>query len=96
MDRHVGHRRRYRLGRLNSLLTDGGFIVDRKGYADALGFFATLALRIIDKPEPAPLNRRAVAVYDRYLFPLSRLLSVVLRPLLGKNAWIVAHRSEKQ
>ena len=96
MDRHVGHCRRYRLGELRRKVRAAGFEIDAGGYADALGFFATLVLRLFDGPEPAPLNPRAVGFYDRYLFPLSRLLSAILRPILGKNAWVAAHRPKKQ
>lgn len=96
MDRFVGHQRRYRLGELGRLMTDCGFVVDRRGYADSLGFFVTLGMRALDGPNPAPLSLRSVRFYDRWLFPLSRLLSVPLRRILGKNAWIAAHRPEKQ
>ena len=92
MDAHVGHLRRYRMAGLVSLAEHAGFAVNKKAYADALGFFATLAYRAFDKPEPAPLNRRLVAIYDRYFFPISKILSVPLARILGKNLYIVATR----
>ena len=92
MDAHVGHHRRYRLAALNQLIVQAGFTTHKKAYTDALGFFATLAYKMVDGSEPAPLNRRTVRFYDRYLFPLSRILSVPLAKVLGKNLYIVATR----
>ena len=96
MDSHVGHCRRYRLGELKKRLTDAGFSIASSGYADALGFFATLFLKLFDGDEPAPLNPRLVRWYDRIVFPVSRLLSVLLRPIVGKNAWAVALKRDRE
>lgn len=92
MDRHVGHHRRYRRLQLASLVQDAGFDVERSAYTDALGFFATLLFKLFDKPEPAPLNPRLVRIYDRVVFPLSRLLSIPLAKVLGKNTYVVARK----
>lgn len=92
MDRLVGHCRRYRRRGLTRLIENAGFQVEKAAYADALGFFATLLLRLFDNAEPAPLNPRLVRIYDRYLFPLSRLLSTPFARVLGKNLYVVAQR----
>ncbi len=92
MDSHVGHHRRYRLRSLVKLVENAGFVVDKSAYTDALGFFATLAFKVFDKAEPAPLNPKLVRFYDRAFFPLSRLLSVPLAKVLGKNVFVVAHK----
>ena len=92
MDLHVGHHRRYRMAELQKLLQRTGFSIEEKAYTDALGFFATLAYKLVNNREPAALNRRLVRFYDRYLFPLSRILSVPLARILGKNLFIVATR----
>ena len=92
MDAHVGHHRRYRLSGIEKLLLQAGFEVEKKAYADALGFIATLAFKLFDGAEPAPLNPRIVRLYDRYCFPLSRLLSVPFARVLGKNLYVVARR----
>lgn len=92
MDSHVGHHRRYRMAELAKLLEQTGFSVDKKAYTDALGFFATLAYKLVDNRQPAPLNRRLLRFYDRYLFPLSQILSVPFARILGKNLFIVATR----
>ena len=72
MDSPVGHYRRYRMADLAKFLEQNGFSVDKKAYTDALGFFATLACKLVDNRQPAPLNRRLVRLYDRYLFPSVR------------------------
>ena len=92
MDAHVGHQRRYRRPALVRLVEQAGFAVEKSAYADALGFFASLLFKLFDKPEPAPLNPRMVRLYDRWLFPLSRLLSVPLGKILGKNVYVVARK----
>jgi len=94
MDAHVGHHRRYRLRPLRKIVEQAGFTVDRSAYFDALGFFATLALKLFESTEPAPLNPKLVGFYDRYFFPASRLLSIPCAKLLGKNVCIVAHRAQ--
>lgn len=92
MDAHVGHHRRYRITSLMDCVTQAGFVIEESAYTDALGFFATLAFKIFDKPEPAPLNARLVEIYDRFVFPLSRLLSTPLAKILGKNVFVVARK----
>jgi SAM-dependent methyltransferase len=94
MDAHVGHHRRYRLRGLRKLVAQAGFTIDRSAYFDALGFFATLVLKLFESSEPAPLNPKMVGFYDRYFFPASRLLSIPCAKLLGKNVCIVAHRPQ--
>jgi SAM-dependent methyltransferase len=95
MDSHVGHHRRYRMSALRKLVTNAGFNIEKSAYFDALGFFATLAFKLLDTPEPAPLNPKMVGYYDRYVFPASRLLSIPFAKILGKNVYIVAHRPVK-
>lgn len=75
MDRAVGHHRRYRRPGLVALLTGAGFVVEHARYADALGFFATLAYRALARDGDGTLDPRAVARYDRWVFPWSRVLS---------------------
>ena len=96
MDAHVGHHRRYRLNPLRKLVLEAGFQIDKSAYTDALGFFATLALKCFESSEPAPLNPKMVGFYDRYFFPASRLLSLPCAKLLGKNVYIAAHRPETE
>ena len=92
MDTHVGHYRRYRIAGLVDRVNQAGFVVEKSAYTDALGYFATLVFKIFDKPEPAPLNAKLIEIYDRFLFPLSRLMSIPLAKVLGKNVFVVARK----
>lgn len=92
MDAHVGHHRRYRLSELSEAIKEVGFYIEKSAYFDALGFLATLVFKLFDSPEPAPLNPRLVGLYDRYIFPASRLLSIPCARFFGKNLYIVARR----
>jgi len=84
MDRRIGHLRRYRKGPLAHLVERSGFTVRDVRYADSLGFAAALAFKALG-PKSGELNHRSVRHYDRYVFPISRMLDVVLDPVIGKN-----------
>jgi SAM-dependent methyltransferase len=84
MDRRIGHLRRYRKQPLKRLAERCGFTVEDVRYADSLGYLAALAFRVAG-PRDGALSARAVKLYDRCVFPLSRLLDRGLDPLIGKN-----------
>ncbi|MHB1937799.1 MAG: class I SAM-dependent methyltransferase [Acidobacteriaceae bacterium] len=92
MDRAVGHHRRYRAPGLAALLARAGFGIEHVRYADVLGFFAALAYRVLARGGDGTLDPRAVALYDRWVFPVSRVLSVPLGGMLGKNVWVVGRK----
>ena len=92
MDAHVGHHRRYRIAGLRQVINGAGFDIEKSAYFDVLGFFATLVFRIFDGPVPSPLNPRMIRIYDRFIFPASRLLSILCAKIVGKNLYIVAQR----
>jgi len=91
MDRKVGHLRRYRARPLMRKMRAQGFHILQCSYADVLGFFATLLFRLLGNPrgDLDPLGLRA---FDRYAFPLSRLLDRITSPLVGKNLLVVARK----
>lgn len=91
MDRRVGHHRRYTLHTLRPLLEQAGLSVESCRYGDALGFFATLAYKYFGD-DAGNINRQALRVYDRWLFPISRTLDTVTGSILGKNAIAYAVR----
>ena len=91
MDRRVGHLRRYRMKELSSKIQSVGFKIDRQVYVDSLGFFATLAYRMFGDPNGG-INRRALRLYDRLIFPVSRRLDWILGAFFGKNLLIEAHK----
>jgi len=93
LDRAVGHVRRYRRKGLTDLVESAGFTVEICHYADSLGFAAALAYRAIGD-DSGQLHERAVRLYDRFLFPVSRRLDYFTRQFLGKNVVLIAHASE--
>jgi SAM-dependent methyltransferase len=91
MDRKVGHYRRYRADALRKQVENAGFRVLTARYADCLGFFATLLYRLIGSRR-GDLNQGSLILYDRVLFPLSRLMDKFAGRLIGKNLAVAAVR----
>jgi SAM-dependent methyltransferase len=98
MDDLVGHHRRYTRGTLLRLLEEAGLEIEQAVYTDFLGYFATLVFRFLDlfKKEPSgQINSKMLVAYDRLVFPVSRVLSVLFSRLVGKNIYAVARKREK-
>lgn len=91
MDRKVGHLRRYRREALVQLLREGGFTVEDSAYADSLGFFVSLLYRFVGSKDGG-ISLPALLLYDRAVFPVSRLLDRLFGRLVGKNVFAVAVR----
>jgi SAM-dependent methyltransferase len=89
MDRKVGHFRRYRRTQLVRLIERAGLTVVRAKYVDSLGFLATLLYKLLGS-NTGDLNRRSIVVFDRIVFPVSRLFDLLLGRMLGKNLYVVA------
>ena len=92
MDAKVGHMRRYTRRRLTAVVTASGFAIERVMYVDSLGFFATLAFRAIGD-RGGEINPRALLLFDRLVFPLSRILDYAVHPWFGKNLLLVARKA---
>jgi SAM-dependent methyltransferase len=89
MDARVGHVRRYTRHSLLTCVRAAGFKVERCSYVDSLGFFATLLFKLIGDGS-GTVNRTALRLYDRAVFPLSRLLDSVAQYCFGKNLLLIA------
>lgn len=84
MDREVGHFRRYAKKELIDLMTQAGFAVDDCRYFDFAGFFATISYKILNKK--GSINPKAIIFYDKFFFPISRLIDKLTRgSVVGKN-----------
>jgi SAM-dependent methyltransferase len=90
MDAKVGHVRRYTRRTLVAAIQAAGFALDRVAYVDSLGFWATLAFKAVGD-RSGDINRRALRLYDRVIFPLSRLLDALTHRWFGKNLLLIAH-----
>jgi hypothetical protein len=94
MDEKVGHHRRYRMGALAAVAVRAGFEVERMDYADCLGFFVTVLYRLIGSRR-GDISPTSVRIYDRFVFPLSRLLDRAgASRRLGKNLSMTLRRPE--
>jgi SAM-dependent methyltransferase len=94
MDQKVGHYRRYTRKGLNSIVTQAGFNVIETRYADSLGFFATILYKLVGD-NTGMVNTRALIMYDRFVFPLSRIVDILLGAVIGKNVLLVATKRVK-
>ena len=90
-DTRVGHFRRYRMKNLSDLVQQAGMTVTRAEYVDSLGFLAALVYRFFGNRD-GDLSIKSVRLYDRMVFPISRVLDRGLSAVLGKNLLITAIR----
>jgi SAM-dependent methyltransferase len=90
MDRVVGHVRRYRRRQLETLADANGFRVLRCAYVDSIGFLAALMYRVVGTS--GRLSSRSVRAYDRFVFPLSRVIDRATGRWVGKNLILEAYR----
>lgn len=91
MDRKVGHYRRYRKQELREKLARAGLEVLNSRHADSLGFLASLVFKYVGN-DRGDLNRKALSLFDTYIFPLSRFFDRFVASWFGKNLIIVASR----
>jgi 2-polyprenyl-3-methyl-5-hydroxy-6-metoxy-1,4-benzoquinol methylase len=91
MDKKVGHYRRYSKSVLCAMAAAMGGHVLTSRYVDSLGFLASLLYRFANDGT-GDLNVATLKVYDRFVFPVSRVLDVVLAGVVGKNLYIVVRK----
>lgn len=92
MDAAVGHFRRYSLEDLSHKVKLAGFEIQDACYVDSIGFFAALLYKYVGNDDGS-INRRSIVIFDRFLFPLSRLIDRITNKLFGKNLLIIAVRT---
>jgi SAM-dependent methyltransferase len=92
-DREVGHQRRYRRGELREKLGRAGFEISVLKYRNIVGTAGWFLMGRL-------LKRRAVGkgsvwLYDRLIFPVSRVLEDLVAPPYGLNLLCLATRPER-
>jgi len=90
MDQKVGHFRRYRRPDLVEKLEAAGFRIRHARYVDSLGFLVTLLYKLVDQQGSGSISPGSVKIYDRFVFPLSRLVDRLTGGRFGKNLLVVA------
>lgn len=88
MDRKVGHFRRYTRRSLEKLVAEIDARLIKSRYADSIGFAASIAYKFSGN-ESGDIDRRSLRIFDRYVFPVSRILDRALGAVLGKNAYVL-------
>ncbi len=91
MDSKVGHMRRYTRTTLLNAVRSAEFGVDKISYVDSLGFFASIVFKVFDSGS-GDVNRRALRIYDRTVFPISRCVDRIANRWIGKNLLLICHR----
>jgi SAM-dependent methyltransferase len=93
MDAKVGHFRRYTRAKLMSRVTAAGFRIERVAYADSVGFFATLLFKAVGTADGS-VGSRALKLYDRLIFPISRTLDRLAQRWFGKNLLVACTKAQ--
>lgn len=88
MDKKVGHYRRYTLTSLMNLGIKTNMNIEKKSYADSLGFFVTLLFKLIGNKE-GRISKRSILFYDKIIFPISKLFDYIFNNFFGKNVYIL-------
>lgn len=91
MDKKVGHFRRYGRSELIEKTHKAGFRHIRCEFVDSIGYLASLGYKYF-KLKDGRISEREVAAYDRYAFPVSRLIDRFTNRLGGKNLLLTADR----
>jgi SAM-dependent methyltransferase len=95
MDAAVGHYRRYEKSELIDKLKKADFKIEECNYADSIGFFAWLSVKLLSRDNGNNNNSGAsLKVYDKFIFPFSKLLDRLgFRYLFGKNLVVLARKA---
>jgi SAM-dependent methyltransferase len=91
LDDKLCHHRRYTKTTLRRLVEQEGLAIEHVRYADCLGFVAALVFRLLNR-SASTVTATAVGFYDRWLFPLSRILDKVFGRWFGKNVYVLCKR----
>lgn len=91
LDDQVKHFRRYTKKSLSNKLKKSGFKINSLKYADSVGFFVVALHKLLKRD--VKLNKRNIILFDKILFPLSRVLDRLLfESFFGKNIYAYAEK----
>jgi len=90
LDDKVCHYRRYTKKTLRTLVLPK-FSIETLQYADSIGFIAALTFRLLRK-DSTSLTAKSIAWYDKWIFPLSRMLDILFHRFVGKNVFVICKK----
>ena len=92
IDKKLEHFRRYSKSDLVNKVMKAGFKIDDCHYVDSIGLFAWLFAKVF-KLEFSQKGSSLLKIYDKYIWPLSRLLdNLGFKYLFGKNLLLLASK----
>ena len=96
LDSSIGHYRRYHKKELLEKLRENRFEVIDSFYVDSIGFFASLAIKFFGYKGSLRLgNKESLLIYDKYIYPISKILDGLgLKYFFGKNILVAARRRD--
>lgn len=94
LDDKVGHFRRYEINELKVKCKKAGLKIEKLHYADSIGFFGSLLTKILGYDSDKGIGSiSSLKFYDKYLFPISKLLDAIgAKYLFGKNIILLASK----
>ena len=93
LDENIGHYRRYAKHDLINKIENAGFDIAGVYYTDCIGFFAWLYTKIRGSV-PNKSVEGSMKLYDRFIFPFSKLLDELgFKFIFGKNLLVYAKKS---
>ncbi len=94
MDEKVGHFRRYTRSELVQKLSDSRFKIETIYYVDSIGYVASIFMKLVGFQRTGNIGgESSLLFYDKYIWPLSKLLdSIGFKYLFGKNIFVVASK----
>ncbi len=92
----IGHYRRYSKNDIIQKLVKENFVIEKFEYMDFLGFFAWLTAKKSEGNVAKQKDQsRALKLYDKYIFPVSRLLDKLgFKFFIGKNIVVFARKTK--
>ena len=95
MDEAVGHYRRYEFREIKMKCEKAGFNIKKIRYVDSIGFFASLAIKILwYNTNDGFGSKKSIKFYDKYIFPISKILDKLgFKHFIGKNLLIIAKKN---
>ena len=94
LDRSVGHYRRYGKQELIDKVERAGLNIVNCKYVDSLGFFASIAVKVIGYKSVGNIgSASSLKLYDTLIFPISRIIDrITFGKILGKNLLLIAEK----